>query len=178
MNPSLSEFRLNINFSKTKPFQEPNPSDLPFPNFFLYFQKLSFIHSCLPTNLKESDPLISSENDSHSTVHWCKPKKSYSIYSCDHKFVVFCFALLLPQILDKFQNQCQFWNLLVLTVSKHPLQVQFNQVLAEIMEVKDTWYHSFVFMSFDLLEMKRTEIWTICSKNCSVHHQWYQYQQE
>ena len=59
-------------------------------------------------------------------------------YSRDHKFVVFCFALLLPQILDKFQNQCQFWNLLVLTISKHPLHVQFDQVLAEIMEVKDT----------------------------------------
>ena len=49
---SLSEFHLNINFSKTKPFQEPIPSDPTFPKFFLYFQKLSYIHSCLPTNLK------------------------------------------------------------------------------------------------------------------------------
>ena len=40
----------------------------------------------------------------------------FLIYSHDHKFVVFCFALLLPQILDKFQNQ-KFWNLLVLTIS-------------------------------------------------------------
>ena len=92
------------------------------------------------------------------------------LYSRDQKFVVFCFALLLPQNLDKFQNQCQFWKLLVLTISKHPLHVQFDQVLAEIMEVKDTRYNSFIFMSFDLLEMKITEIWTICSKNCSVHH--------
>ena len=51
-------------------------------------------------------------------------------YSRDHKFIVFCFALLLPQILDYFQNQGQFWNLLVLTISKHPLLVQF--------EVKET----------------------------------------
>ena len=29
------------------------------------------------------------------------------------------------------------WNLLVLTFSKHPLHVQFDQVLAEIFEVKD-----------------------------------------
>ena len=59
-------------------------------------------------------------------------------YSRDHKFVVFCFALLLPKILDDFQDQGQFWNLLVLTISKHPLLVQFDQVLAEIFEVKDT----------------------------------------
>ena len=60
------------------------------------------------------------------------------IYSRDHKFVVFCFVLLLPQILEKFQNQCQLGNLLVLTISKHPLHVQLDQVLAEILEVKDT----------------------------------------
>ena len=49
---NLITFHLNINFSKTKPFQEPIPSDPSFPKFFLYFQKLSYIHSCLPTNLK------------------------------------------------------------------------------------------------------------------------------
>ena len=64
--------------------------------------------------------------------------KLQSYYSCDHKLVIICVALLLPQILNKFQNQCQFWNLLVLTFSKHPLLVQFDQVLAEIFEVKDT----------------------------------------
>ena len=95
MNPSLSEFRLNINFSKTKPFQEPNPSDLPFPNFFLYFQKLSFIHSCLQTNLKESDPLISSENNSHIPLcsGWNKPQ-----------FCIHClFGMLFPKM--------NFWRL-------------------------------------------------------------------
>ena len=58
------------------------------------------------------------------------------------------------------------------------LHVQFDQVLAEIFEVKDTWCHSFIFLIIDLLEMKITEIWTICSKNGSVHYQRYQYQQE
>ena len=46
--------------------------------------------------------------------------------------VIFCFALSLPQILDKFQNQCQFWKLLVLTISKHPLHVQFDQVKVKV----------------------------------------------
>ena len=55
--------------------------------------------------------------------------------------IIFCFALFLPQMLDNFLNQDQFWNLLVLTISKHPLLVQFDKVLAEIFEVKETWYH-------------------------------------
>ena len=54
-----------------------------------------------------------------------------------------------------FPNHVQIWNLLVLTFSKHPLHVQFDQVLAEIFEVKDTWYHSFIFMIVDFLDMKR-----------------------
>ena len=29
---------------------------------------------------------------------------------CGIKFGKFCFALLLPQILDNFQNQGQFWK--------------------------------------------------------------------
>ena len=91
--------------------------------------------------------------------------KSERIYSRDHKFVVFCFALLLPQILDYFQNQGQFWNLLVLTISKHPLLVQFDQVLAEIFEVKDTWYHFLILMTMDLTERKIIEIWTFCVKS-------------
>ena len=78
-------------------------------------------------------------------------KKLY--YSGGNKFVVFCFALLLPQILVNFQNQGQIWNLLVLTFSKHPLHVQFDQVLAEIFEVKDTWGHSFIFLIIDLVSL-------------------------
>ena len=85
-------------------------------------------------------------------------------YSSSHKSPIFCFAQLLLQILVNYQNQGHIWNLLVLTFSKHPLHVQFDQVLAEIFEVKDTWYHSFIFLLFDLLEMKITEIWTICVK--------------
>ena len=79
----------------------------------------------------------------HQDLETVKIYVSYAIaknviYSRDHKFVVFCSALLLPQILDYFQNQGQFWNLLVLTISKHPLLVQFDKVLAEIFEVKET----------------------------------------
>ena len=87
------------------------------------------------------------------------------LYSSGNKFVIFCFALLLLQILDNYQNQGQFWNLLVLTISKHPLHVQFDQVLAEIFEVKDTWYHSVIVMLIDLTERKTIEIWRFCVKN-------------
>ena len=54
-----------------------------------------------------------------------------------HKVCIFCFALLIPQILVNFQNQGLIWNLLVQTFSKDPLHVQFDQVLAEIFEVKE-----------------------------------------
>ena len=103
------------------------------------------------------------------------------LYSGGNKFVIFCFALLLPQILDNFQNRGQFWNLLVLTISKHPLHMQFDEILAEIFEVKDTRYHSFLFLKFffwNLIDMKITQIWTIWSKNCPVHHKRHQFQQE
>ena len=100
------------------------------------------------------------------------------LYSSGNKFIIFCFALLLLQILDNYQNQGQFWNLLVLTISRHPLYVQFDQVLAEIFEVKDTRYHSFIFLRFSLIEMKVTDIWTFWSKNCSDHHKRHHYQQE
>ena len=63
--------------------------------------------------------------------------KIFNIYSCDCKFVIFCFALLLPQILDNFHNQGLFWNLMVLTISQHPLLVKFDLVWADILEVKD-----------------------------------------
>ena len=86
-------------------------------------------------------------------------------YSSGNKFVIFCFALLLLQILDNYQNQGQFWNLLVLTISKHPLHVQFDQVLAEIFEVKDEWSHSLIFMIINLTERKTIKIWTFCVKS-------------
>ena len=98
------------------------------------------------------------------------------MYSAGRKSCIFCFDLFLPQLLVNFHNQEQIWNLLVLTFSKHPL-IPYMSNLAEIFEVKDTWCHSFIFMVIDLLEMKITLIWAICSKNCSVHPQGYQYQQ-
>ena len=60
------------------------------------------------------------------------------MYSSSHNSWIFRFAQLLLQILVNYKNQGQFWNLRVLTFSKHPLHVQFYQVLAEIFEVKDT----------------------------------------
>ena len=60
------------------------------------------------------------------------------MYSSSHKSSIFCSAQLLLQIFVNYQNQGQIWNLLVMTFSKHPLHVQFDQVLAEIFEVEDT----------------------------------------
>ena len=45
------------------------------------------------------------------------------IYSRAHKFVIFCFAQLHLQILVDYQNQGQFWNLLVLRIPKLSLKV-------------------------------------------------------
>ena len=86
-------------------------------------------------------------------------------YSSSHKSWIFCFAQLLLQILVNYQNQGQIWNLLVLTFSKHPLHVQFDQVLAEIFEVKDKWLESFISMIIDLTERKIIEIWIFCAKS-------------
>ena len=86
-----------------------------------------------------------------------------SLYSSSHKSSIFCFAQLLLQILDNYQNQ--IWNLLVLTFSKHPLHVQFGQVLAEIFEFKDTWLESFISMIIDLTERKTIQIWIFFVKS-------------
>ena len=97
----------------------------------------------------------------------CPPKffsKTKNIYSTCQKSPIFCFAQLRMQILVKFQNQWQIWNLLVLRFSKYPLHVQFYQVFTEIFEVKDTWYHSFIFMIIDLTEKKTIEILRFCVK--------------
>ena len=87
------------------------------------------------------------------------------LYSSGSKSWIFCFVQLLLQILVNYQNQGQIWNLLVLTFSKHPLHVQFDQVLAEIFEVKDTWLESFISMVIDLTERKTIEIWIFCVKS-------------
>ena len=88
------------------------------------------------------------------------------------------FCSITPTNLGQFSKPGIDLKSASLTFSKHPLHIQFHQVLDEILKVKDTWYQSFIFMINDLLEMKITEIWTICSKNGSVYHQRYQYQQE
>ena len=88
-----------------------------------------------------------------------------NLYSSSHKSSIFCFAQLLLQILVNYQNQGQIWNLLVLTFSKHPLHVQFDQVLAEIFEFKDTWLESFISMIIDLTERKTIQIWIFFVKS-------------
>ena len=102
-------------------------------------------------------------SDIISTQSWRK-YLMYLKYSSSHNSWIFCFAQLLLQILVNYQNQGQIWNLLVLTFSKHPLHVQFDQVLAEKFEVKDTWYHFFIFMIIDFTERKTIEIWRFCFK--------------
>ena len=62
-----------------------------------------------------------------------------STYSTCQKSPIFCFAQLLLQILVNYQNQGQFWNLLVLSFPKLSLKVKFDQDLAEIIKVKDKW---------------------------------------
>ena len=72
------------------------------------------------------------------------------------------FVLLICSIISTNLSQ-NFLNLLVLTFSKHPLHVQFDQVLAEIFKVKDSL--TFIFMIIDLTERKTIEIWTFCVKS-------------
>ena len=60
-------------------------------------------------------------------------------YSRGENFVIFYFSLFFQKILDNFHNQGQFWNLLFLMISKHPLQVQYDQVLAEILSSSWPW---------------------------------------
>ena len=57
-------------------------------------------------------------------------------------FVTAVFALFLCEILIKFETQWQFWNLLVMRIPKHPQHAQFDEVLAEIFQVKDNLYFS------------------------------------
>ena len=61
------------------------------------------------------------------------------LHSSSHKSSIFCFAQLLLQILVNYQNQGQFWNLLVLRIPKLSLKVKFDKDLAEIIKVKDNW---------------------------------------
>ena len=139
-------------------------------SFFLTCRKITFIRkewvliSHLSVLICNSHDTLNDQYQLYQTVR-TELKRLFILYSRDHKFVVFCFALLLPQILDYFQNQGQFWNLLVLTISKHPLLVQFDQVLAEIFEVKEIWYHFLILMTMDFTERKIIEIWTFCVKS-------------
>ena len=63
---------------------------------------------------------------------------SYTVYLLS--FVAKCFGLFLPQILVNFEDQGQFWNLHVLRIPKHPLKVEFDEDLAEILQVEHNPY--------------------------------------
>ena len=81
----------------------------------------------------------SKENSSSST----RPTFRFSrylnseFYSSGRKSWIFCYAPLFLQILVNYQNQGQFWNLLVLRIPKLSLKVKFDKDLAEIIKVKD-----------------------------------------
>ena len=77
-----------------------------------------------------------------------------------------CSTIQLTTLIPKFYlKQCRYVSFsAVIEIS---LDVQFDQFMAEIFEVKDTRYHSFIFMIIDLLDMRITKI----------HHQ-HQYKQK
>ena len=68
------------------------------------------------------------------------------------------FCSITPTNLGQFSKSGTDLKSAVPTFSKHPLHVQFDYILAEIFEVKDKWYHSFIFMIIDLIEKKTIEI--------------------
>ena len=71
--------------------------------------------------------------------------------------IIFCFALLLPQMLDNFLNQDQFWNLLVLTISKHPLLV-----ICANLSILDIWDMMPFFNSYD--KLSEHSVWKAIDK--------------
>ena len=77
--------------------------------------------------------------DTHLSFTKISCSQQHLLYSRAHKLVIFCFAQLHLQILVVYQNQGQFWNLLVLRIPKLSLKVKFDKDLAEIIKVKDNW---------------------------------------
>ena len=83
-----------------------------------------------------------------------------------------------PKFLVNVQNQGQIWNLLVLTISKHPLHVHFDQVLAEILSsfhfqtmFRSDSMTSDVFL-FHVFYRQKMRIYFLCGKthdNCQEH---------
>ena len=63
------------------------------------------------------------------------------------KSVQFVFWQYLPQIFTKFKKEGQFWNLLVLRISKLSLIFDFRLVEAEILGLEQTRGH-FQFLQF------------------------------
>ena len=57
-------------------------------------------------------------------------------YSTGRKSSIFCFALLLPQIVFNFQNQGQIWNLLVLTFQNTPYMYNLTKFWLRYLRLK------------------------------------------
>ena len=80
---------------------------------------------------------------------------TYSIQYLSKEFdILFC--SITPSNLGKFQKP----DLESVGPDVLKTHVQFDQVLAEISEVKDTWNHI-----IDLTERKTIEIWAFCVKS-------------
>ena len=65
-------------------------------------------------------------NKTDILVRTTSTNKESALYSSGRKSSMFCFAQLLLQILVNYQNQGQFWNLLVLSIPKLSLKEQIQ----------------------------------------------------
>ena len=79
--------------------------------------------------LGQEQELGEGESESMTVLDYINNIEDLEIYSSGRKSSIFCFAQLLLQILVNHQHQ--FQNLLVLRISKHPLEAEFDEDLAE-----------------------------------------------
>ena len=75
-------------------------------------------------------------------------KVYFSVYSANHFSCRGRFPVFLNEILLKIKFQWQFWILLVLRISKHPQNVEFDKDLAELLKVKHNTSHMKNFQLF------------------------------
>ena len=68
---------------------------------------------------------------------------------CPQKSIQLVFCQYLLKIFTKFQKEGQFWNLLILRISKLTLIFNFGQVEAEIFKLLDTRGHFHFSHEFD-----------------------------
>ena len=83
--------------------------------------------------------------------NWEKSNKGWIL-----KFLIFSFLAITTSNLHQIQKKGQFWNLLILRISKLTLLLIFDQVKAEKIEVKDTKGH-FQFSHFQVISSNFSE---------------------